>query len=253
MPRGDRPVFFSPLHLRMLVRLQKYLADAGVASRRASERLIEEGRVQVNGETVRLLGVRVDSTKDVVLVDGEPIQARRKIYLALNKPRGYVTTRKDEKGRRNIMDLLPDHKRHVHPVGRLDQDTEGLLLLTNDGDFSLRLSHPRYGVTKTYITQVTGRVTTAVVNRICKGIYDNGEKLRARKARILNANNTRSLVELELTEGKNREIRRLFAACDHKVEKLRRIRIGSVKLGELPLGKWRTLTDSERKSLLPAS
>jgi 23S rRNA pseudouridine2605 synthase len=237
----------------MIVRLQKFLADAGVASRRAGERLIEEGRVQVNGETVRLQGCRVDPSRDVVLVDGEPVEARRKLYLALNKPRGYVTTRKDERGRKNVMDLLPDHKQHLHPIGRLDQDTEGLLLMTNDGDFSLRLSHPRYGIAKTYVAQVSGRVETPVIQKICKGIYDRGEKLRARKARILAANNTRSIVELELTEGKNREIRRLFTACGHHVERLQRVCIGNVKLGELPPGKWRTLTDSERKSLLPAS
>ena len=237
----------------MNVRLQKFLADAGVASRRAGERLIEEGRVQVNGETIRLLGTRIDPARDVVLVDGEPVEAKSKIYLALHKPRGYVTTRKDERGRKSVMDLLPDHKRHVHPVGRLDQDTEGLLLLTNDGDFSLRLSHPRYGIVKTYVTQVTGRVEAAVIQKICKGIYDQGEKLRARKARVLNANNTRSIVELELTEGKNREVRRLFKACGHKVERLQRVRVGTVKLGELPPGKWRTLTESEKKSLLPAS
>ena len=237
----------------MNVRLQKFLADAGIASRRASEQLIEEGRVQVNGETIRLLGSRIDTFKDVVLVDGEPVMAKSKLYIAINKPAGYVTTKKDERGRRNVMDLLPDHKRHVNPVGRLDQDTEGPLILTNDGDFSLRLSHPRYGVTKTYVTQVRGKVTHQTIQQLCKGIFDNGEKLRATKARVLNSNNTRSIVELDLNEGKNREIRRLFAHFGHKVERLQRVRIGSVKLGELPPGKWRTLTDSERKSLLPAS
>jgi len=237
----------------MPVRLQKFLADAGVASRRAGERLIQEGRVSVNGHTVRLLGVKVNPASDQVAVDGKLVRPKRKVYLALNKPAGYVTTRSDEQGKKNVMSLLPDHFQHLHPVGRLDKDTEGLLLFTNDGDFSLKLTHPRFRVTKLYVALVTGRVTQQITRQMCQGIVDKGERLKALDARILAANNTRSTVELELGEGRKREVRRLFAALGHKVEKLRRVRIGSVRLGELPPGKWRTLTDGEIKSLLPQS
>lgn len=236
----------------MSVRLQKFLADAGVASRRASEKLITDGRVEVNGETVRLLGVKV-KVADEVAVDGKPVRAKRKVYVALNKPVGYITTRKDERDRKNIMQLLPEHWQHLHPVGRLDRDTEGLIFLTNDGDFSLRLTHPKFGVVRKYVTLVSGRVGNRVVQSICRGIEDKGEKLKALSAVVRDANNTHSVVELELNEGRNREVRRLFAAHDHKVEKLQRIQIGKVRLGELPSGKWRTLTDSEIKSLLAKS
>lgn len=234
----------------MPVRLQKFLADAGVASRRASEQLIADGHVAVNGQTVRLAGVKVNAASDVITVDDHPVRPKRKVYVALNKPVGYVTTRQDEKGRRNVMDLLPDHWQHLHPVGRLDKDTEGLLILTNDGSFSLRLSHPRYGITKQYVALVTGRVTKSVTQKMCRGIFDKGERLKALSTEIVQANNSHSTVELELNEGKKHEIRRLFAAHDHNVEKLLRLRVGSVHLGELPPGKWRTLTDGEIKSLL---
>ncbi len=236
----------------MSVRLQKFLADAGVASRRASEKLITDGRVQVNGQIVRLLGVKV-KVADEVAVDGKPVRAKRKIYVALNKPVGYITTRKDERDRKYIMQLLPEHWQHLHPVGRLDRDTEGLIFLTNDGDFSLKLTHPRFGVVRKYVALVSGRVLNRVTKSICQGIEDNGEKLKALSAVVRDANNTHSVVELELSEGRNREVRRLFAAHDHKVEKLQRIQIGKVRLGELPSGKWRILTDSEIKSLLAKS
>jgi 23S rRNA pseudouridine2605 synthase len=237
----------------MPVRLQKYLADAGIASRRASEQLIADGHVSVNGKTVRVLGVKVNPASDRITVDSKPVRPRKKVYVALNKPTGYVTTRSDEQGRRNVMSLLPDHWQHLHPVGRLDKDTEGLLILTNDGAFSLQLSHPRFGITKQYVALVVGRVTKAVTQKICTGIFEKGEKLKALNARILQANNSHSTVDLELGEGKKREVRRLFSAHDHKVEKLRRIRVGTVHLGELPTGKWRTLTDAEIKSLLAKS
>ena len=237
----------------MKVRLQKFLADAGVASRRASERLIADGQVEVNGQIVRRQGVQVDTATDVITVDGQVVRRRKKVYVALNKPEGYVTTKRDEGGKKDVMTLLPARWQHLHPVGRLDKDTEGLLLLTNDGEFSLQVSHPRFGVAKRYVALVSGRVTGKVTEKICHGIVDRGDKLKALNAKIISANNTHSTVELDLAEGRNREVRRLFAACDHKVEKLCRIRVGCVNLGELPPGKWRTLTDSEIKSLLARS
>lgn len=236
----------------MSVRLQKFLADAGIASRRASEKLIADGHVQVNGEIVRLLGVKV-KVSDKVEVDGKPVRAKRKVYVALNKPVGYITTKKDERDRKNIMQLLPEHWQHLNPVGRLDRDTEGLIFLTNDGEFSLRMTHPKYGVVRRYVALVSGRVLGKVAKSICRGITDNGEKLKALSATIHDTNNTHTVVELELNEGRNREVRRLFSAHDHKVEKLKRTQVGKVRLGELPSGKWRTLTDSEIKSLLAGS
>jgi 23S rRNA pseudouridine2605 synthase len=234
-----------------MVRLQKFLAEAGVASRRAGERLIVEGRVEVNGQIVDELGAKVDPARDRVMVDGRAVKVRRKLYLAIHKPKGYICTRSDPEKRRIITDLLPLEWRNLYPVGRLDHDTEGLIFLTNDGDFALRLTHPRYGTRKLYEATVEGRVQPQQLSKLTGGIVDEGEMLKASRARLLSANNTRSVVEVELTEGKNREIRRMFKALGLEVSKLRRTQIGRIKLGELPSGKWRTLTEPEIKSLLP--
>jgi 23S rRNA pseudouridine2605 synthase len=234
----------------MTVRLQKFLADAGVASRRASEQFILAGRVQVNGALVRLLGTKVEPATDEVMVDGELVRARRKLYVALHKPRGVVCTRRDEKDRTTVLDLLPKEWSILHPVGRLDAESEGLLFLTNDGQFSLRVTHPRYGVRKKYITTVLGRVEATMLGRFRQGITHHGERLRAEQARLISANNTRSVVELELSEGRNREVRRLFESQGMAVERLVRVQIGPIKLAELPMGRWRTLTEAEIKSLL---
>jgi pseudouridine synthase len=232
------------------VRLQKFLADAGVASRRAAETLIEAGRVSVNGHPVRLLGTKVVSGRDTVTVDGKPARARRRLYLALHKPRGCVCSRQDERGRPTIYDLLPPDWTNVQSVGRLDYDSEGLLLLTNDGDFSLRLSHPRFGVRKKYAVRVEGRVDEEGKKRLLQGIVDEGERLRARSVRVLNAGRAGSSLEIELTEGRNREIRRMFAALGMTVTRLLRVQVGPLKLGELRPGRWRALTETEIESLL---
>ena len=241
----------KPRSAGLLVRLQKFLAEAGVASRRAGEQIILAGRVAVNGEIIPRLGTKVQPAEDSVTVDGQPIKSRRKLYVALNKPRGYVCTRRDVHARRIITDLLPPEWRHLYSAGRLDQESEGLIFLTNDGQFSLRLTHPRYGARKTYEVTVAGRVTPPVLRRLTAGLDDGGENLKAEKARLLRANNTQSVVELELAEGKHREIRRLFAALGLEVSRLQRIKIGPIRLGELPIGKWRALTEPEIKSLLP--
>lgn len=234
-----------------MVRLQKFLAEAGVASRRAAETLIVKGRVEVNGEKVTQLGAKVDPGKDRVLVDGRNVKVRRKLYVALNKPKGYICTRHDPEQRRIVTDLLPQEWRTLYPVGRLDHDTEGLLFMTNDGEFALRLTHPRYGTRKIYRATVEGRVEPAHVSKLTAGVMEGGELLKATRARLHSANNTRSVVEVELSEGKNREIRRMFRALGFEVSELKRTQIGRIKLGELPAGKWRTLTESEIKSLLP--
>lgn len=232
------------------MRLQKFLAESGVASRRASEAIILEGRVSVNGQIVRKLGTTIEPARDQVELDGRPLKVRRKIYIALNKPPGFLCTRKDDLGRTTILELLPREWDHLVSVGRLDRESEGLLFLTNDGDFALRLTHPRYGVRKIYRAAVEGKVEPQMLKRFIQGIEDAGETLKAEKARIITANNSHSVVELELAEGRNREVRRLFASQEMEVTRLQRIQIGRIKLGELPIGKWRTLTETEIKSLL---
>lgn len=234
----------------MLVRLQKLLADAGVASRRASEGLIRAGRVAVNGEVIRELGTKVDPGHDAVAVDGALVKAKRKVYVALNKPVGYVSSRRDPHGRRTVGELLPKEWSNLYTVGRLDYNTEGLLFLTNDGEFALRLTHPRYGVRKKYHVMVEGRVEPEIVRNTIKGLFHEGEKLKAEKARILKASRSQTLIELELAEGKNREARRLFEAQGLSVLGLRRVQIGPIKLAELRSGRWRALTGAEIKSLL---
>ena len=233
-----------------VVRLQKFLAEAGVASRRASERVILEGRVSVNGRVVRELGGKVDPAHDKVTVDGAPVRLKPRRYVALNKPRGYICSRQDEFKRRTIDSLLPKEWGGLHSVGRLDYDSEGLIFLTNDGEFSLRLTHPRYGVRKKYLATVAGRVVPEMLSRFTRGVSHEGENLKAEKARVLSANNSTSVVELELAQGKNREVRRLFESQGLTVNRLVRIQIGKIKLGELPSGKWRILTEPEIKSLL---
>ena len=233
-----------------MMRLQKFLAEAGIASRRASEQIILAGRVTLDGETVRELGVKVDPAHQRVTVDGEAVKPRRKRYVALHKPRGYLCTRRDPQGRRTIAELVPREWGNLYSVGRLDRDSEGLIFLTNDGHFCLRLTHPRYGIRKTYRVTLQGRIEQPVLEKIVRGVVERGELLKAERARILSANNTQSAVEVELAEGKNREARRLFEAHGVTVLRLQRIRIGPIKLGELPEGKWRALTEPEIKSLL---
>jgi len=233
-----------------MIRLQKFLAEAGVASRRAGERLMLEGRVLVNGKPARALGLRVDPAADEVMVDGQVLRPRRKVYVAAHKPAGCVCTRDDPEKRPTILDLLPRDWQHLFPVGRLDYASEGLIFLTNDGEFCLRLTHPRFGVRKTYEATVRGRAEPAVVEQALRGVIERGQRLKAERARIVSANNTRSVIELVLGEGKNREVRRLLGALGLEVERLVRTRIGPIPLGELPPGRWRTLTETEIKSLL---
>ncbi len=232
-----------------MVRLQKFLAQAGIASRRASETIIGEGRVEVNGQVVTQMGVRVDPQTDAVAVDGKLIQPLGHRYVAVHKPKGVLCTRKDERKRPILGDLLPADW-DLKPVGRLDRNSEGLIFATNDGEFALRITHPRYSVPKVYMVEVAGEVPRRALKQFTQGVEHEGELLRARKATLVNANRTRSVVELELAEGKNREVRRLFATQKMKVTRLIRVRIGKVRLGELPAGKWRTLTETEIKTLL---
>ena len=234
----------------MTVRLQKFLAEAGVASRRASEEIILAGRVGVNGQPVEMLGTKVDPAHDQVTVDGKPVRPKPRLYLALHKPRGCVCSHKDELGRPTIYDLLPKEWQKVNSVGRLDFTSEGLIFLTNDGEFALRLTHPRYGVRKRYVATVEGRVDAAMIERFTSGVWHEGELLKAERVWLASAGKTQSVVELELAEGKNREVRRLFESQGLAVQRLVRMQIGKIKLGELKPGRWRTLTQTEIKTLL---
>ena len=233
-----------------MIRLQKFLAEAGVASRRASEQVILEGRVSVNGTTVRVLGSKVDPERDKVTVDGKPVRAHKKFYLVLHKPRGCVCSKKDEHDRMTVYELLPKEWQIVNSVGRLDFASEGLLFLTNDGDFALHLTHPRYGVRKRYVVTVEGKVDGEMLKQFTTGIFVEGEKLKAERAWIISATKSESVVELELAEGKNREVRRLFESQNLLVRRLVRTQVGKIKLAELKVGKWRTLTPTEIKTLL---
>jgi len=221
-----------------------------VASRRAAEPIILAGRVQVNGRPVRVLGTKVDPDHDAVTVDGKPVRAKRKLYVAVHKPAGCVCSRKDELGRPTVYDLLPKEWQNLHSVGRLDFNTEGLLFLTNDGQFALCLTHPRYGVRKKYIATVEGCADKVMLERFLRGVWHAGEKLQAQAARLISTGRSRSVVELELAEGKNREVRRLFESQNLAVKRLQRIQIGKIKLGELKPGRWRALTETEIKTLL---
>jgi 23S rRNA pseudouridine2605 synthase len=234
-----------------VVRLQKFLAEGGVASRRASEEVIVAGRVTVNGKVAAQLGTKVDPQHDRVMVDGKAVVPKRKLYIAINKPPGFVCTKGTEDDRRKIGDLLPKEWTELFSVGRLDCYSEGLIFLTNDGDFCLKLTHPRYGISRIYVAWIEGRVTSEMLRSFTKGVMSAGEKLKARRARLISANNSNSVVELELNEGKNREVRRLFETQNLAVRRLQRIQIGPIKLGQLPVGKWRVLTGPEIKSLLP--
>ena len=233
-----------------MVRLQKFLADAGVASRRTGEQFILEGRVKVNGQVVSLLGSKVDPDRDQVAVDGKVVRPKNLVYVALNKPVGCVCSRKDELGRPTIYELLPREWETVQSVGRLDYNSEGLIFLTNDGQFALRLTHPRYGIRKKYLATVEGAVTPAMMQLFKQGIFHEGERLKALSAKIISGTRAKSVVELELGEGKNREVRRLFESQAVTVKKLQRTQIGKIKLGELKPGKWRTLNAVEIKTLI---
>jgi 23S rRNA pseudouridine2605 synthase len=250
---GWNAVPFVLLYRSMEVRLQKFLADAGVASRRASEQVILEGRVSVNGKVVQALGTKVDPLHDAVAVDGRALKVKRKLYLAVNKPAGFICSRSDPESRKTVHSLFPPEWSNLYSVGRLDYQSEGLIFYTNDGEFSLRLTHPRYGVRKKYLITLKGEVTPEHIRALQKGVFNSDEVLKAESGRILKSNNSHSLVELTLTEGKNREVRRMFETLGFEVERLQRTQIGNVKLGQLPRGKWRTLTAPEIKSLMQAT
>lgn len=234
------------------VRLQKVLAAAGIASRRASEVLISEGRVEVNSEVVLEQGRRVDPEHDVIRVDGSRIPPpRRHRYLALNKPRGVVATMSDPEGRRTVADLIAPHStERLFHVGRLDTDTEGLLILTNDGDFAHRLAHPSFQVPKTYIAEVNGAVGEQTLRRLRRGISLEDGPVQPTSVKIVSTAGDKTLLKITIQEGRNRIVRRTMEAVGHPVRRLSRIGIGPVRLGNLKVGEYRDLTREELGGLL---
>ncbi|MBW7864056.1 MAG: rRNA pseudouridine synthase [Candidatus Hydrogenedens sp.] len=228
-----------------MVRLQKYLAECGVASRRASEELIASGRVTVNGAPA-CLGQTVDPAADAVAVDGKPLaEAGQKIYIVLNKPPNCVSTARDTHGRRTVLDCVRGLDTRVYPVGRLDYDVEGVLLLTNDGELAFRLIHPSYEVEKVYLAWVQGRVGDDAVQRLEKGVRLEDGMTAPAGAAVLNAGARTSLLRLTLHEGRKHEVKRMCGAVGHRVQSLRRIAFAGIQADDLRPGEWRTLTPEE--------
>jgi 23S rRNA pseudouridine2605 synthase len=233
-------------------RLNKYLAHAGVGSRRHCEDLIRTGRVSVNGRPVRELGTKVEPGQKVC-VDGEPVRGERLVYWVVYKPRGYLCTNHDPARRPLALDLIPQVQQRVYTVGRLDEASEGLLLLTNDGELAYRLMHPRFGVEKTYLVQVAGAPSHEDQLQLLKGVWLSDGHVKARKVKRLKSQGGSTWLKIVLNEGKNREIRRMLARLGHKVLHLRRIALGPVLLGELAAGKARRLTPQELADLRQAT
>lgn len=237
-----------------LVRLQKLLAQSGVASRRRCEELMLAGLVEVDGEVVTRLGTKVDPRTAVIRVEGRRLPpVSDHVYLVLNKPRGVVSTMSDPQGRRTLADFVADRPERLFHVGRLDTDTEGLIILTNDGDFAHRLAHPSYEVEKTYVAEVDGAVGRAVLRRLREGVELEDGPVRVSGVRVVSQHGGRSIVELVIHEGRNRIVRRLLDHVGHPVRRLSRTQIGPVTVGDLRSGQLRELTRDELGALLDAS
>ncbi|GAB4506492.1 MAG: hypothetical protein Kow00123_06300 [Anaerolineales bacterium] len=233
-------------------RIQKILARAGYGSRRGCEELITAGRVRVDG-MVAVLGQKADPDRQVITVDGERVKLPDQfVYLALNKPRGVLSDTEDARGRKTVLDLVP-HEGHLFAVGRLDLTSEGLVLLTNDGDLANRLLHPRYGHEREYRVRVAGRLTEDVIRAWSRGIVLDGVKTRPAQVKILKSEGSDTWLQVIMQEGKKRQIRRIAAALGHPVRALVRVRIGPVRLGRLAPGEWRPLTPKEVAALRKAA
>jgi 23S rRNA pseudouridine2605 synthase len=234
--------------LGRLVRLQKFLASAGIASRRKCEELIEEGRAEVNRKAVVSPGVKINPERDEVRCDGEVVHPEKKVYLLLNKPKGFVCSANPQ-GSESVFQLLKTFSQRLFTVGRLDKDSEGLVILTNDGDFAARCAHPRFGIPKTYRVTVAGRVPNAAGDSLSKGVFTRDGKMSLPDIGITARRSQETDLEVTLYEGKSRHIRRVLAAHHLKVKRLTRTAIGKVQSEELAKGKWRRLTQSEVESI----
>ena len=232
------------------IRLQVALAKANVASRRAAVKIIEEGRVEVNGEILTKKGSRIDISKDKITVDGRRVQfSERKFYYILNKPKDVLSASGDPRGRKTVMDFVPKKEARLYPVGRLDKDTTGLIILTNDGEFTYRLTHPKFEMERVYEAKVKGLVKEKDLLRIKKGIFIEGKRARADKVIFKYKSNDFTGLEVVLHEGRKREVRRLLEAIGHPVLELKRIAYGPLKLGTLKVGEVRKLAEEELKKL----
>lgn len=231
------------------MRLQKFMAQSGYASRRKSEEIIAEKRVKVNGKVISEMGYNVDEYRDVVEVDGKILNLIKNFeYFILNKPIGVVCSAKDEKDRTTVVDMI-DTERRIYPVGRLDIDTTGLVLLTDDGELTNKIIHPKHEIEKTYIATVEGTPNAQGLRRLRTGIVIEGKKTSPAKVKILKNFETDSILEVVIREGRNRQVKKMFDAIRHPVKKLMRIAIGNIQLGDLPLGYYRRVTEDELKYL----
>ena len=237
-----------------LIKLQKYFSDCGVLSRRAAEEEIKNGNVRVNG-TPAELGMRIDPKADVVEYKGKRItnQNNEKIYLLLNKPRGVVTTLSDEKGRTNVSALVSNVKTRIYPVGRLDMDSDGLLLMTNDGELTNMLTHPRHEIPKIYHVTVKGEISPLALKKLQEPMEIDGYTILPVKSEIIASDGSSTTLQMTLFEGRNRQIRKMCELCSLKITRLCRVAIGEITLGELEVGKWRYLTQSEVEYLKKSS
>lgn len=230
-----------------IVRLQKYMAMCGAASRRKSEELIRDGKVKVNGKIVKEMGTKVEIGADEVELSGELLKyADKKYYVMLNKPAGFVTTVSDQFDRPTVTDLVSeDISARIYPVGRLDYETEGLLLMTNDGDFAYHVTHPKFNTEKTYIAVLKGGITVKGLASLRKGVDIGGYVTAPAGVEILDSENGKTIVKIMIHEGKNRQVRKMFEAVGSRVEHLKRVKVGIAEIGNLPLGRWRYLTSHE--------
>ncbi len=234
----------------MQIRLQKYLAQAGIASRRKAEEIILSGRVTVNGEKITQLGVKIEEAKDKVTLDGKIIQQQsQNIYIMLHKPKGYITSAKDQFNRLTVMDLLKGINQRLVPVGRLDYDTSGLLILTNDGELTYKLTHPKHEVAKVYEALIKGSPSQEEIEAFMGGLIIEDYKTAPAQFEILSGNKYKSKVKITITEGRNRQVRKMCEAINHPVIGLKRIAIGKISLGDLKLAEYRHLTIKELEYL----
>ncbi len=232
------------------MRLHKYIALCGKASRRKAENLIQEGKVFVNGKLINKVGAKVNPKKDEVKVDGEIIKIQIiKLYIMLNKPKGYITTSDDQYNRPTVMDLIKDIPHRIYPVGRLDYNSEGLLLLTNDGDFTNKVIHPKNSINKTYVAKVDGVPDPKSLDKFRKGLKIDNYITAPADIRIMSKSQKSSILEIKIHEGKNRQVRKMCLAIGHPIKELKRVAIGNLNIGNIEVGKWRKLKEHEIRKI----
>lgn len=231
-------------------RLQKILSRAGIASRRAAEQIILDGRVNVDGKIITELGAKFDIEINKIKVDNKPLSfTEEKMYILLNKPQNVLSSAKDDRGRKTVVDLIADVNERIYPVGRLDYDTEGLILLTNDGELMNALLHPKYQINKTYLAKVTGNVTKDKLYKLQNGIQLDDGLTAPAIVRVVGKSGTEAKIEITIHEGRNRQVRRMFAAIDCEVKKLKRIKFANLTIHDLKIGQYRRLTETELENL----